>query len=64
MSTHVVVHKNAELVFGVVKGQKPLEEFREERTGLLDEHTNHHTGIFLFKQDTGRFKQNHLKAFP
>jgi hypothetical protein len=45
------MNEDIKFMFGVVEGRESLEELREERSGLFDEHSNHHSGILLLIQD-------------
>lgn len=47
--THIVVDKNFEFIFGIIQGQQPLEEFREKWSWLLNEYSNQHVWILLFR---------------
>lgn len=47
--THVVVDKYFKFIFGIIQGQQPLEEFRKKWSRLLNEHSNQHVWIVLFR---------------
>ncbi len=57
-NTHVVVDKEFEFILGVIQGHQLLEEFRKKWGWLLNEHSNEHIWIFLF-----RLEENKLVIF-
>lgn len=47
--THIVVDKKFKFVLRIIQSQQPLEEFREKWSWLLDEHSDQHIWILLFR---------------
>lgn len=48
-NTYVVVDEDVKFIFWVIQVKKSLEEFRNERSRLLDKYTNRHSRVFLFR---------------
>lgn len=47
--TYIVVDKNVEFIFGIIQSQQPVEEFRKKWSWLLNEYSNQHSWILLFR---------------